>query len=122
MSTSGNDEMTGTLFTKNESTDSSEVKTLDLRISYHAYDMAKERLSWKPAVLDKMAERAYKEGIKYSDTTGKLKRYIAKIFLQYRTANNIRIYGQNIYFFAGKTLITLYRVPTGLIKYLKKFS
>ena len=96
-----------------------EPEIIAIRISEHAYDMAKKRLSWKPDVIDKMAKKAYNEGIKHSETTGRLNRYINKLFLKYRTANNIRIYGQNIYFFTGSTLVTLYRVPTSLIKYIK---
>lgn len=109
--------------TKTEQPNSEQVplETIVIQISEHAYDRAKDRLSWKPDVLEKMAKRALKEGIKHSDTVGKLKRYISKLFLQYRKANNIRIYGQNIYFFHNNYLLTIYRVPTKLIKYLKKF-
>ena len=93
-----------------------------MKITNHAYEKAKERLSWKADVIEKMAEIALNEGISHSDTKGKLKRYITKLYLSHRTSNNIRIYGQNIYFFLGDTLITIYRVPTNLIKYLKHYN
>lgn len=87
-------------------------------ITDHAYKMAKKRLKWKRNVIDKMAAKAFEEGILHSQTKGKLKRYIDKLYLSHRTANNIRIYGEDVYFFAGDTLITLYRLPSSMLKYL----
>lgn len=43
-------------------------------ITEHAYERAKERLKWKSKVLDKMAEKAFLEGIKHKDTKGSLMR------------------------------------------------
>jgi hypothetical protein len=88
-------------------------------ITEHAYDRAKERLSWKPKALDKMAEKAFSEGIQHKDTKGSLHKYITKLWFQYRNANNIRIYGENVYFFIGNKLITLYQLPNNLRKHVK---
>lgn len=87
----------------------------------HAYEKAKERLGWKRKVLDKMMVKAFDEGIKHSDTKGSLNKYITKLWFKYRTANNIRIYGENVYFFCGETLITLYRLDNKMIKHLQYY-
>ena len=85
----------------------------------HAYNRAKERLNWKAKVLDKMMQKAYEEGIQHKDTKGSLKRYITKLWFKYKFCNNVRIYGENIYFFCDQKLITLYRLDQKMIKHLQ---
>lgn len=88
-------------------------------ITEHAYERAKERLSWKSKVLDKMAEKAFLKGIKHKDTKGSLNKYVTSLWFKYKHANNIRIYGENIYFFSDNTLITIYQLPNNLRKHVK---
>ena len=90
--------------------------------SEHAYKMAKERLSWNKKTLDKMIIRAFEDGIKHSDTNGQLNKYITKLWFKHKSANNIRIYGEDVYFFNNKKLITLYRLSNQLIKHIKKLK
>jgi len=90
-------------------------------ITEHGYERAKERLNWKPKVLDKMAEKAFMEGIKHKDTKGSLHKYVTKTWFKYRNINNIRIYGENIFFFRDNMLITLYQLPNDLRKHVKNF-
>lgn len=85
----------------------------------HAYIRAWERLKWQPRVLDKMMAKAFNKGYKHSDTKGILKKHITKLWHRYKFVNNIRIYGENIFFFKDKRLITLYRLESKLIKYLQ---
>ncbi|MGV6830291.1 MAG: hypothetical protein ACWA5P_01855 [bacterium] len=84
-------------------------------ITTHAYGRAKERLSWKKPTLERMAERALLNGKTHAQSRGRLKKYIDKLWFKNKTANNIKIYGQNLYIFHGSTLITLYRLPNNLI-------
>lgn len=88
-------------------------------ITKHAYERAKERLRWKHKVLDKMAEKAYLDGIKHKDTKGSLMKYLTKLWFKYKHCNNVRIYGENIYFFSDNVLITIYQLPNTFKKYLK---
>lgn len=90
---------------------------IELEITQHAYDRAKERFRWKSKSLEKMAQKAYEVGIQHSDTAGKLNKYIYKVYSQYRTANRIRIYGNVIYLFRNQMLITLYQIPSELSRY-----
>lgn len=96
-----------------------DILVVKVRITDHAYDRAKERLSWKPGVLDKMTEKAYLEGIKHKDTKGQLNKYITKIWFKHKNANNIRIYGENIYLFCDNILVTVYQLPGNLRQYIK---
>lgn len=84
----------------------------------HAYDRAKERLGWSTHVLDKMMQKAFVFGAQHKDTKGTLNRYITGLWFAHRNSNNVRIYGEVIYFFAGQTLITLYHLKPQLRKHL----
>ena len=66
-----------------------------------------------------MMVKAFDEGIKHSDAKGKFKRYITSLWFKHKTANNIRIYGENIYFFCDNRLVTIYRLDNKLIPHLK---
>lgn len=90
-----------------------------LLITEHAYERAKERLGWKTKALDKMAERAFLKGIKHRDTKGGLMRYLTKLWFSYKHCNNVRIYGENIFFFCDNKLITIYQLPNDLRKHVK---
>lgn len=90
-----------------------------MEITIHAYEKAKERFKWKNKVLDKMALKALNEGMSHKDTKSRLNKYISRKWKMYKHCNNTRIYGENIYFFKDDVLITLYRLPNELIKYVK---
>ncbi len=92
---------------------------MECEATQHAYKRAKERLKWKPKTLDRMMDLAMEKGICHKDTTGRLNKYLFKLWRRNRSVNNIRIYGENVYFFSKNRLITIYRLPTELIKYLK---
>ncbi|MEM0994068.1 MAG: hypothetical protein AAF847_06855 [Bacteroidota bacterium] len=84
----------------------------------HAYERAKGRLSWKKRTLDRMMLKAYQEGKTHGQTKGKLRKYLDKLYLEHKTANNTRIYGEVIYLFSNNILVTLYRLPNNLGPYL----
>ena len=95
------------------------IEKAECEATDHAYERAKERLGWKRKVLDKMMEKAFFEGIQHKDTKGSLNRYITKLWFDYKFCNNVRIYGENIYFFKDSKLITLYRLDNKMVKHLK---
>ena len=83
----------------------------DLIITNHAYDMAKERLSWKPKTLDRMIDKILVNGITHKETKGKLKKYVSSKYAENKTANNVLIHGYVVYIICNKYLITLYQLP-----------
>lgn len=91
----------------------------NINITFHAYKRAKERMKWKKSVVAKMALLAYSNGISHYKTKGDLKKYINSLWRYKRTANNIKIYGEDVYLFHNNTLLTLYRVPRNLVKHIK---
>ncbi len=94
-------------------------KKSNFKATNHAYKRAKERLKWKPKVLDRMMVIAFNKGIKHSDTKGNLNKYITNLWSNNKSCNNIRIYGENVYFFCKKKMITIYRLNNKIIKHIK---
>lgn len=90
-----------------------------MSITDHAYKRGKERFKFNKQTLDKMALIAFEKGLTHSDTKGRLNKYLTKLWFDYKTCNNVRIYGEVIYFFKDDLLITLYGVPNELKKNVK---
>lgn len=89
-------------------------------ITAHAYERAKERLSLSKKSLDRMALKAFKYGIERSETKGKIRKYLDNLWNSEKRANNIRVYGENVFLFCDTSLITVFQVTNGLKKFLKK--
>lgn len=90
-----------------------------IEITNHAYDRANERLSLDKSSFARLASKAFNEGFTHSDAKSQLKKYLDKIWFQHKTSNNVRLYGENIFFFKNNVLITVYQLPFPLRKYLK---
>lgn len=90
-----------------------------MEITKHALERAGERLNLSKYSFTKMAQNALIRGKKHSECKGRLKRYVTSLYLQYKTANNICIYAENIFFFADEKLITVYRCPNEYLNHLK---
>lgn len=81
------------------------------RVTNHAARRTKERLGLPKKLSHKNAENALRYGIRHSDTSGSLNRYISVLYWKHETANNVRIYCNNVYIFHGETLITIFPLP-----------
>ena len=89
----------------------SSTVTISITITDHAFSRAKERLGFDRPATERIALKAYIAGKKHSECRGQLKKYIDSLYLQYHTANNIRIHGEAIYLFTSTRLITIYTLP-----------
>lgn len=93
--------------------------TLQLVITKHAYQRGKERIGLDVKAFELIVMKAYLTGKRHSEAKGEFKKYINSLYVTYKNANNIRIYGQHIYLFADATLVTVYHIPSELKKYIK---
>lgn len=91
---------------------------MTISITEHAYDRMKERLGWNRKAGERMAQKAFVQGITHGETRGSLHRYLDGIFLSYNNANNMKIYGEAIFIFRNDKLITVYALPTKYRKYM----
>jgi len=86
----------------------------ELFITKHAIQRGKERFGWKKKVVVKMANKAYYEGRSIDETKGVISSYLQTI--ANNSVNNVKIYGDNVYLFDDMRLVTLYRLPTNMVK------
>lgn len=91
-------------------------------ITDHAYLRAKERLSFSPSTLDRLAPKAFSGGITHKDTKGKVNRYITKLWNYNKSINNIRVYGEVVFLFSDNILVTLYQIPNEFKRMIKNFK
>lgn len=81
------------------------------RVTDHAARRTKERLGISKRAAEKNAEKALQTGIRHCDTSGGLNRYISALYWRHQTANNVRIYCDNVYIFHDSVLITVFPLP-----------
>ena len=67
-----------------------------------------------------MSEKALKCGITHMQTKGRLNKWITSMFFKNANANNIRIYGANVYIFCSETPVTVIPVPENIKKDVEK--
>lgn len=87
-------------------------------VSKHAEKRLKERCGLNKRSVKRMADKAFTDGIRHSDTRGRLNKWVTSLYFYNQTANNIRLYGDKAYIFAGSTLVTVFQIPPGLLKYM----
>ena len=85
-------------------------------ITRHAKKRMKERLGLPRSALQKAADRAFEEGRTHSEFNGSAKRYLDSLWFMNKRIGHLRIYGGQVYIFAGTTLVTVYPVPQKLRK------
>lgn len=76
----------------------------------------KERNGTGKHSCDRVVQKAYTEGIKHSETRGNLNKWITSIWDKNKMADNIRLYGDKAYIFCDRTLVTVLRIPSNLMK------
>lgn len=82
----------------------------------HGRKRLRKRVGIPEKAAIKMARRAFQRGITHSEACGPLKLFLNNLWLSQRNCNNMRIYGDNVYMFAGETLVTVITVPCDLRK------
>lgn len=94
---------------------------MSARVTEHAEDRLGERVGLNKSSVERMANIALEKGISRNDTSGRLRRYLDKLFLSHdKIANNMKIYGQFIYIFNEVTLITVLSLPNEYTKTVNK--
>ncbi len=87
-----------------------------MTISNHARQRMKERCGFNRKTQDRMARKAFDEGVTHKQTKGRLNKWVTSLFFKNYNANNIRLFGDYAYIFAGETLVTVIPVPANLKK------
>lgn len=85
-----------------------------MRTTNHGAKRIRKRIGIKKKAVDSMRDAAFAKGLTHAQANGKLSRYFDKLFLEYETGNNIRMYANYVWIFAGETLITVFPIPSNL--------
>lgn len=80
-------------------------------VTKHGEKRARKRAGLPRDAVENAALKAFKSGIKHSETSGSLKRYIDSLYLKERTANNIRIWSEKVWIFSDDRLVTVLPLP-----------
>lgn len=83
-----------------------------MKISNHAKQRMKERCGFNRKSQERMAEKAFNEGISHKQTKGRLNKWVTGLFFKNTKANNIRLLGNYAYIFAGEILVTVITIPS----------
>jgi hypothetical protein len=89
-------------------------------ITEHAYLRGGERLGLKQCSIERLAARAYDQGIDADHCKGPVKRYVLDRLDTENNVNTIRIYGDCLYLFADNVLVMLYQLPQELRRIVRR--
>lgn len=93
---------------------------MSVTVTKHAEKRLRERVGLNKKAIQRAAEMAYDKGIKHCETTGNLNKWVTSLYFNNRTANNIRLYNDKAWIFAGKNLVTVLQIPASLKKSVKE--
>lgn len=91
-------------------------------LTEHSKTRLKERCGLNKDSLERIAEKAFLNGITHSETKGNLNKWITSLYFQNCAANNIRLYGDKAYLFTGNKLITIIQIPNNLLDAVHKIN
>lgn len=90
-------------------------------VTSHGHQRMRERLKIPPRAVDRMANNARIRGRNRTDFKGPLRKYLDFLWKKgqhMQAAEDILVYGNNVYLFAGNVLVTTWNVPKSLRKFL----
>ena len=87
---------------------------MEIQVSKHAETRLRERCGINRKSAQRIAEKAFNDGIQHSQTKGNLKKWVTSLYFNNKAANNIRLYGDKAYIFGGEVLITVLQIPSNL--------
>ncbi len=82
-----------------------------VNVSAHGNKRIRSRCGVPKKTVAKLAAEAFTRGITHGETTGSLNKYITALYFYNQSANNIRIYRNKIFIFAGSRLVTVLNIP-----------
>lgn len=85
-----------------------------VEVTRHAAERLKERSGLNKKAIQRIAEKAYAEGVKLNETHGRLYKWCVSVLLATEKRMTLRLYGDKLYIFGGQVLVTIYQIPANL--------
>ena len=80
-------------------------------ITRHADRRIRQRVGLPRSAVERNAQAALEHGLRHAETAGNLHRYLQALYYKYESANNTRIYNDQVYIFHNTILITVFPLP-----------
>ncbi len=94
-------------------------------ITEHAAQRLKERAGLNTSARTRMATKVFLNGVPREHTKGKLRRWLDCKYEEYgkygAEGNNMRVHGDFLWIFCDTRLVTVYRIPTNIVKDPKQY-
>lgn len=94
---------------------------MKIKVSKHAEQRMRERCGLNKKSIERIAQKAYNNGIKHESTKGRLNKWITGVYFKNTKANNIRLYGDMLYIFCDNVLVTVFQIPHSIAKNLSDY-
>ena len=93
-------------------------------VSNHAYQRSSERSGFSKKATNRIAERAFTQGLPAESTKGQLKKWADEVYN--KSTNDLRsvmLYGDKAYLFSSdEVLITVLQIPAAYIKTMNQIK
>jgi len=93
---------------------------LGVKVTRHAEQRERKRCGVPKKATKRLAQIAFENGLKHSETTGNLHKYLTSLYFKNKKANNLRVYGDKVYVFSDEVLVTVLNLPRGCMEIAKK--
>lgn len=91
-------------------------------VTRHAEQRIRERVGLPKRIADKAAAKALSDGVRRTETTGRLRRYLDALYHARNEANNICVWADKVYLFHNVILITVLNLPNDYKNAYKKIQ
>lgn len=95
-------------------------KTENVIVTKHAKERMIQRLGIPKKSIQRIAEKAYHDGVYRQKTKGRLHKYLTKIAATNSEASNLHLYGDKVFVFNANVLVTVLQIPSNLTKDIRK--
>ena len=80
-------------------------------VTRHADRRIRQRVGLPRQAVERNAQAALEHGLCHAETAGNLHRYLQALYFKFESANNTRIYNDQVYIFHNEILITVFPLP-----------
>lgn len=89
-----------------------------MKLTKHAILRAKQRMGLNEHSLERIAEKALKEGIPRNSLKGRLRKYVDSLWLAEKNSSNVRLWSEYAFLFTKSgILITILSLPNEMKNY-----